>query len=270
MKAVILAAGLGSRLGEFTRYKPKTLLSVGGRPLISHILGALSGAGIREVIIITGHGEEMLRSSVGDGSAFGLRVSYIRNPVYDTTNNIYSLSLVEGEVEDGFIIVNSDVFFHPGVLESLMELRHAGVALLVDLREELGEEEMKVVLRDGEVADISKEIPPEKAHGEYTGIALVSPGMVAEFFSALRTVMEEQGRGVYYEEVFRRLIEHGHRVVCASTRGLPWMEIDTPEDLEAAEACWKSGASGCCSMPPRLQAEVGLPGRENLRNSPPS
>ncbi|NOZ82507.1 MAG: phosphocholine cytidylyltransferase family protein [Euryarchaeota archaeon] len=270
MKAVILAAGLGSRLGEFTRYKPKTLLTVGGKPLIAHILTSLSAAGVREAIIITGHGEEVLRGCVGDGSAFGLRVSYIRNPVYDTTNNIYSLSLVEGEVDEGFIIVNSDVYFHPGVLESLMELRHAGVALLVDLRRELGEEEMKVVLRGREVLDISKQIPPEEAHGEYTGIALVSGSMVAEFFSALRKVMEEQGMGVYYEEAFKKLIERGHRVEFAPTRGLPWIEIDTPADLEAAEACWRSTGNCGSVLKPGAAAGVEFPCRNSLRNSRPS
>ncbi len=267
MKAVILAAGLGSRLGEFTKYLPKTLLTVGGKPLIEHILRSLSEAGIGEAVIITGHAEEALRSSVGDGSEFGMRVRYVRNPVYATTNNIYSLSLVEGEVSEGFIIVNSDVFFHPGVLKSLLGLEREGVVLLVDTRRELGEEEMKVVLRDGKVVEISKEVPPEEAHGEYTGIALVPKGMVEEFFSALRSVMEEQGRGVYYEEAFRKLIERGAKVHIASTEGLPWIEIDTPADLEAAEHFWRMCSPGGCtcmgSAAPELEAH-------RFRNSPPS
>ncbi len=237
MKAVILAAGMGSRLGEFTRDKPKTLLQVRGKPLIFHILECLSAAGVEEVIIITGYEDEKIREMVKDGSEFGLKVRYVRNPRYDSTNNIYSLSLAEQRVaSEGFLIVNSDVFFHPEILRRLIEAEGGGITLMVDMEKELGEEEMKVVARGGRITDIGKEIPPGEADGEYIGLARVDPAFTSVFFSALNEVLLELGTGVFYEEAFRRLIEKDVGINYATTGGFPWIEIDTPNDLKTAEA----------------------------------
>ncbi len=237
MKAVILAAGMGRRLGNFTKDRPKTMLEVGGKPLIFYILESISAAGIDEVIIITGHGEEKIREQVKDGSEFGVRVRYIRNPRYDSTNNIYSLSLAEEEVaSEGFLIMNSDVLFHPEILKRLLEAEAEGITLMVDVEKELGDEEMKVAARKGRITDISKEIPPEQADGEYIGLARIDPSFTSAFFYALNEVLLELGEGVFYEEAFRRLIDKGVEVSYATTGGLPWIEIDTPSDLKTAEA----------------------------------
>jgi choline kinase len=237
MKAVILAAGLGSRLGEFTRAMPKTLLRVRGKPLIFHILENLSACGIEEVIIVTGYEEGKIRSAVGEGSAFKLRVRYINNPLYASTNNIYSLSLVREEVfTEGFLIINSDVFFHPEILRRLIEAEPRGVTLMVDVGKELGEEEMKVLVKGGRITDIGKDLDPEEARGEYIGLARIDPAFTARFFNALSEVLAELGSGVFYEEAFKRLIEKGVAVGYVTTGGFPWIEIDTSEDLRQAEA----------------------------------
>ncbi|NOZ59462.1 MAG: phosphocholine cytidylyltransferase family protein [Euryarchaeota archaeon] len=247
MKAVILAAGLGSRLGELTRDRPKTLLEVCGRPLISYILENLSSCGIEEAVIVTGYAERRLREVVGDGSASGVRVSYVRNPRYATTNNSYSLSLVRERVRGGFLIVNSDVLFHPGILEILLSSPLGGVVLSVDLGKELGEEEMKVTARGGRITDIGKELPPREAVGEYIGLARVDAASVEAFFAALDEVLRELGSGVFYEEAFRGMIGMGLAVRYTSTDGLPWVEIDTPEDLWFAEAEVAPALGSSCS-----------------------
>jgi choline kinase len=237
MKAVILAAGMGSRLGEFTRDKPKTLLLVRDKPLIFHILESLSASGIEEVIIITGYEDEKIREEVKDGSAFGLKVRYVNNPRYDSTNNIYSLSLAQQEVATGgFLIVNSDVFFHPEILKRLLEAEGNGITLMVDVEKELGDEEMKVTARGKRITDIGKELSPDEADGEYIGLARVDSAFTSVFFDALNEVLLELGSGVFYEEAFRRLIENGVPVSYTTTGGLPWIEIDTPHDLKTAEA----------------------------------
>ncbi|WP_457554816.1 phosphocholine cytidylyltransferase family protein [Candidatus Pyrohabitans sp.] len=235
MKGVILAAGLGRRLGKLTAEKPKTLLQVGSRPLISHILRSLSSCGVRDVIIVTGHGDRKLREVVGDGSRFNTSVVYINNPHYATTNNSYSLNLVRDAVSGSFLIVNSDVFFHPGILRKLVRSPVRGIVLMVDVDKVLGEEEMKVSADGDRITDIGKGLRPEKAFGEYIGMAKIDASSVRLFFAALEEVLEELGTGVFYEEAFRRLIESGVPVRYTTTGGLPWIEIDTPEDLEEAE-----------------------------------
>jgi|Deesub1362A_J573_1020465.scaffolds.fasta_scaffold09181_1 choline kinase len=237
MKAVILAAGMGSRLGEFTRDKPKTLLLVRGKPLIFHILGSLSTNGIEEVIIITGYEDEKIREEVRDGSAWGLKVRYVNNPRYDSTNNIYSLRLAEKEVaSQGFLIVNSDVFFHPEILRRLLEAKNSGITLMVDVEKSLGEEEMKVVAREERITDIGKGLLPRDADGEYIGLARIDSEFTSIFFDAIKEVLRDQGAGVFYEEAFKRLIEKGFPIKYSTTGGYPWIEIDTPQDLRTAEA----------------------------------
>ena len=89
MKAVVLAAEIGNRMENYTENTPKTLIHVGKKPIISYILESFASNGIKEVIIVTGFQEEKIRKLVGDGSSWGLRVEYVHNRKFDTTNNIY-------------------------------------------------------------------------------------------------------------------------------------------------------------------------------------
>jgi len=237
MKAVVLAAGKGNRMGNYTENLPKTLIPVRNKPIISHTLESLSLHGIEDVLIVTGYGAGKIRDRVGSGSRWNLKVEYIHNHAYSSTNNIYSLYLARRALEEqSFLIVNSDLLFHPVILEKLIDQPRQGISLAVDLQATLGEEEMKVRLKDGFIYDIGKDLSEEECHGEYIGLALVGSQLAPIFFSALEDIVEEKGRGVFYEEVFKELLEKGEALGWKTTGGYPWMEIDTPQDLARAEA----------------------------------
>jgi len=237
MKAVILAAGMGKRMKHHTKNKPKTLVQLRGKPLIFYILESLSSQGIRDIIIVTGFGDKKLREVVGDGNEWKLNIEYVNNPRYDSTNNIYSLSLVNKAVEnDGFLIINSDVFFHPQILRRLIYAEQKGIILMVDVEKELGEEEMKVTIENTRIIDIGKEIPIANSDGEYIGLSRIDSEFTSLFFNIIKEVLRDKGTGVFYEEAFKRLIEKGIKVKYTTTNGYPWIEIDTPEDLRKAEA----------------------------------
>ncbi len=234
MQAVILAAGYGSRLGHHTREIPKALLKIGGRPIISYTLDILRRNGIEDIIIVTGHKALKLKDYVTRYNE-DMNFSFVHNNLYKHTNNIYSLYLAMDAVSNDFYIINSDVFFHPKIFETLHEnTKTKELTLSVDTVKKLGEEEMKVRIENERVVRISKQIEPTEADGEYIGIAKVQSKAIEDLWSHLDLVMEKKGRRVFYEEAFQSMIDYGCFVGYESTQGLPWIEIDTPHDLLTA------------------------------------
>ena len=231
MQAVILAAGYGSRLGHHTRETPKALLKIGGRPIIFYTLETIRKNGIDDVVIVTGHKAFKIREYV---KSFDITFNFIHNSLYRRTNNIYSLYLAMKAVSNDFYIINSDVFFHPDIFEWLHMNRRRNLVLSVDTIKRLGKEEMKVKIQNGRVTRISKEISPSDADGEYIGIAKVHSRAIEDLRSHIDLVIERKGRRVFYEEAFQSMIDYGCIVNFESTKGLPWIEIDTPTDLLVA------------------------------------
>ncbi len=231
MEAVILAAGFGSRLGHHTREIPKALLRVGDKPLIHYAIQTLMNNGIKDVIVVTGHKGYKLREYL---SRFDANFRFVHNSLYKKTNNIYSLYLAIEHVRKGFYILNSDVLFHPEIFKSLHNNGSENLILSVDTVKKLGEEEMKVRIINSSVKEISKQIPPSEADGEYIGIAKVHKSAVEDLSEHISLVMDKKGRRVFYEEAFQSMIDAGIEVNFESTGGLPWIEIDTPSDLMAA------------------------------------
>ena len=115
MRAIILAAGVGSRLQALSGGKPKCLVEIGGRPLILHQLEALADHGIGPVLIVAGYKADEVRSVVGD------RAEFVVNDRYQETNSLYSLWLAREHVDGPFILLNCDLFFSPEILERLLD-----------------------------------------------------------------------------------------------------------------------------------------------------
>ena len=146
MKAIILAAGTASRLRPLTDSTPKCLLKIGGRSLLQRSIDALTANGISEIVIVTGYLHEQIESFVGQQYP-GLRVTYIYNKEYSTTNNIYSLWLARPEADgEDILLLDSDLLYDPAILSRVMASSHSNVLTLI--RHTLGEEEMKVVTDD--------------------------------------------------------------------------------------------------------------------------
>ena len=234
MRAVILAAGCATRLRPYSDDTPKTLLPVGGVPILRRTITNLLRVGFDQFVIGTGYLEHMVREAVA-GWFPGLDVTYVSNPDYQTTNNAFSLLLTREHVEDdGFILLDGDVVFDVSVVEELVE--RGPDCLAVRSVGEIGLEEVKVTAdNEDRVLAIGKHVPVRSAMGESVGIELFSAASSRRLFAALHQRVRENGLvNEYYEAAFQQIIDGGVTLYGVDIGSMYATEIDTVEDLMAA------------------------------------
>src|SRR5215203_6034332 len=170
MKAIILAAGKGTRLNGLD-LKPKCLFEVGGQTLLKRQIAALRELNVNDIVIVLGFEAERIRR------LYEHTASFVINSRFEETSSLYSLWLAKEYLLEGFVVLNCDVLFHPQLLTRLLSSPFDD-ALLVDLVDKnnnrLGDEEMKVQVSDGLVVDIRKDLDPAEADGENVGVVKFS------------------------------------------------------------------------------------------------
>lgn len=120
MKAIILAAGMGSRLGKYTEANTKAMVEVNGKKIIEYCLDILDEVNIHEVVIVVGYQKEKLMQFLGSRYK-SIKIQYIENELYNQTNNIYSFWLARGQFDDDIILLESDIIFEKKVIERILE-----------------------------------------------------------------------------------------------------------------------------------------------------
>ena len=236
MKAVILAAGCATRLRPYSDDTPKTLLPVGGVPILRRTITNLLRVGFDQFVIGTGYLEHMVRDAV-HGWFSGLDVTYVTNREFRSTNNAYSLLLTRPHVEStGFILLDGDVVFDASVVEELVD--RGPDCLAVRSVGEIGLEEVKVTAdNEDRVLAIGKHVPVRSAMGESVGIELFSAASSRRLFSVLDQRVRERGLvNEYYEAAFQQIIDEGSTLYGVDIGSMYATEIDTIEDLQAANA----------------------------------
>lgn len=230
MRAIILAAGRGARLNRSTGNAPKCLMRLGDRSLIERQIETLRGAGIDDIVVVVGCHSLHVRRTCGKG------ITYVENPRYVETNSLYSLWMARPLLYEGFVVLNCDVLFHPALLQDLLTSRHED-ALLLGYREAtqppFGDEEMKVKVRHGRVVDMSKSMDSTEADGENLGIVKFGARGAAALVAIMDRLVSEQRLREWAPRAFAEFAQH-HPLYAIGTRGLPWIEIDFPEDYERA------------------------------------
>jgi choline kinase len=227
-RAIILAAGNGTRMGRLTADRPKAMLEVSGQTLIERSLDALALYGIADVTIVVGYQQERLRQHLGG------RVRFIENARYRETNSLYSLSLAREQLLDGALIMNSDILVSPELLGRLV---HAPVedAMLIDSTSALADEEMKVKTWGGFAIDFSKDLPPWEAHGENVGILKFGPLGGRRLVAHIDALVAAGDVNAWAPKAVRALAQEWP-IRAIDTDGLPWTEIDFPADLDRARS----------------------------------
>lgn len=235
MKAIILAAGMASRLRPLTDNTPKCLLKIGERTLLQRTFDALIKNGIKEFVVVTGYLKEQIETFLNDNYT-GVDITFIHNDVYSSTNNIYSLWLTRSEAEGkDVLLLDSDILFDPRIITRLLESPKKDILALNN--HPLGEEEIKVIVDEaGKVKEISKVCSIPDAIGESIGIERMSAEYTSALFRELQTMIEvEKSDNVFYEKAFERLIPQGYTFDVLDVTEFFSAELDTVEDFQHAK-----------------------------------
>jgi choline kinase len=229
VKGIILAAGTGTRLNG-TAIRPKCLVEIGGMSLLRRQIRELRGSQINEIVVVLGFQADSIRDECGEG------IQFVENSRFTQTSSLYSLWLARQHLTRGFVVLNSDVLFHPQILKDLLQSSYDD-ALLISYNQEstvpLGDEEMKVKVKEDIVIDISKDINPIEADGENVGIVKFSPAGAKLLIQYMDDLIAKGSSNAWAPRAFLEFAMH-HKLHAVSTRGYPWIEIDFPEDYQRA------------------------------------
>lgn len=235
MKAVILAAGIASRLRPLTDTTPKCLLKIGERCLLERAFDALIQNGFNEFIIVTGYRQQQIVDFL-QAHYPAQSITFIYNDKYESTNNIYSLWLTRPYTEgEEVLLLDSDIVFDPQIVEKLLRSDKADVLALN--RHELGAEEIKVIVdNEQKVVEISKVCSIPDAIGESIGIEKMSAAYTQALFRELEMMILSEGLdNIFYERAFERLIPQGYSFYVMDTTEFFSAELDTVEDFQQAQ-----------------------------------
>jgi choline kinase len=234
MKAVILAAGVASRLRPLTNHTPKCLLKVGSKNILELTIENLLANKISEIVIVTGYLENQIRDFI-DLRFPELDITFLFNELYESTNNIYSLWLARNVLNcDDMLLMDSDIVFDRHIIEKLCSSGRKNCLALK--RHELSEEEIKVRIdKKGRVLEISKEVKLSEATGESVGIELFGREVIPALFKIIdRKINIEKNVNQFYEAAFQELINSSHEIYIVDISEYFCMEIDTAGDLKLA------------------------------------
>lgn len=235
MKAIILTAGVGSRIRPLTDDKPKFLLPIGQKMLGQIMIDNLLKEGVREFVIVTGHFADKVKSFLESTYPF-VHFEFIHNPNYASTNTGYSLLLAEKTIgDDSFIKLDGDVLFEPELLKRLIS--HSAVTCLcMDTKIHLDKEEVKVIADNSlKVIEVGKKIKSSLATGESIGIEKIGHEAGKKLFSVLRNLMKKtENYQEYYDDSYTTLVHEGVPFSALDITGSKWVEVDTHEDYKKA------------------------------------
>lgn len=236
MKALILAAGLGTRLAPITDDRPKSLVPVNGKPILFKQIENLLENGITDITVVSGYKGEMLKKTVLE-SYHDIKI--IHSADYASTNNMYSAYLAKNAVgNEPFLMMNADVFYDSSVITALLKDESSN-AIVTEIGRYI-EESMKVVEKDGRLVKISKGITPEEALGVSIDVYKFSAEGGAAFFQKCADYIESKGELKLWSEVALNDIL-SEIVFKACPLVGRWLEIDNHEDLAAAEKLFEEG-----------------------------
>ena len=244
LKAIILAAGLGSRISPLTDNCPKSLLQIGGKTILEMMIAQIQENGINDVTFVLGYLQQNIMDHVKTNFP-ELNAQFITNPRYTETNTGYSLMLaIESMQGTAFVKFDADVVFDSQILKILIE-SDAENCLCIDKNINLDAEEIKVIIdKTNRVLKASKTVNPKDAIGESIGIEKISSHTSRLLLAELQSMMkDDRNLQEYYEGAYERLIDKNVTFQALDITGLKWTEIDTKEDFKVAENLFRQGAS---------------------------
>ncbi len=240
MQLLVLAAGMGKRLDPMTRDTPKCLIEVNGTPIIINALDIITRTSVSRIVIVIGHLGEKVKAVLGSHYN-GVPIEYVENPIYDKTNNIYSLWLAQEFFDQDTILMESDVYFQPQLISQLCSSPGSNIALLDRFESHMD----GTVVTVNDRMEVSTMTPASEQTEDFdftdtyktVNLYTFTADYLQDTFQpALQDYIGEHGRDMYYELVIAALISSGAAGLSAMFVGdANWIEIDDFVDLEQAE-----------------------------------
>lgn len=240
MQAIILAAGMGKRLGDLTKCNTKCMVKVNGIPLVDRLLAQLLKLSLTRVVIVIGYEGEKLRNYIGCNYK-GMTIEYIENSIYNTTNNIYSLSLAKKQLqEDDTLLIESDLIFEDSLFDMIVNAPYPNIAL-VDKYETWMDGTMVRLDEENNIVNFvpKKAFKYKDINSYYKTVNIYKFSKefsVTNYVPFLEAYTKALGNNEYYEQVLRviTLLDKSN-LKALPLSGQKWYEIDDIQDLDIAE-----------------------------------
>lgn len=231
MRAIIIAAGKGTRLFPLTKNTPKSLIEIGnGITMLESQLHSLKENNIKDVTIIVGYRAEQIEAKIKK-YANDFNINTVFNPFYDTSNNLISVWMARHFMQEDFITINGDDIFKPTVIENLLK-SESNITMVADEKKSYDDDDMKIVHKDGLVLQVSKKIPAEEANGESVGIIkFTGKGRQIYIDTLDEMVRDEENMNAFYLKAIQQIINKGYPVNFSMCKPDDWGELDFHPDL---------------------------------------
>jgi choline kinase len=249
MKAIILSAGQGSRLGHMVDDRPKCLIDFNGRSLLDRQLDALAANGVGEAVVVTGFHDELVQAAIAARSG-GPNVRTVFNPFYKVADNTGSLFMAREELSGDCLVWNGDTLVSTGLMRRVVANDRDGICVTIDRKDSYDEDDMKVVEEDGRLRAIGKRIELSTVNAESIGLLAFRSGGAERFREAIENAMRTpEGTTIWYLRVIHHLAQAGE-VWTLDINGEEWGEVDFPADVDRAReltAGWDSAGEAAAA-----------------------
>ena len=235
MKAIILSAGQGSRLGHLVDERPKCLIEFNGRSLLDRQLDTLEANGVHEAVVVTGFHDELVNQAIAARSG-GPEVRTIFNPFYKVADNAGSLYMAREALSGDCLVWNGDTLVSSALMARVVGNDRDGICVTIDRKPDgYDEDDMKVVEDEGRLKAIGKRIR-DGVNAESIGLLAFRAGGAEQFREAIEQAMRtSEGTTIWYLRVINHIAQSGD-VWTLDIHGEEWGEVDFPADVENAQA----------------------------------
>jgi choline kinase len=233
MKAIILSAGQGSRLGHLVDDRPKCLIDFNGRTLLDRQLDTLEANGVHEAVVVTGFHDELVQQAIAPRSG-GPNVRTIYNPFYKVADNTGSLFMAREELSGDCLVWNGDTLVSQALMSKVVGNDRSGICVTIDRKDSYDDDDMKVVEDGGRLKAIGKRLDLAAVNAESIGLLAFRAGGAEQFREAIEQAMRTpEGTTIWYLRVINHIAQSSD-VWTLDINGEEWGEVDFPPDVEAA------------------------------------
>jgi choline kinase len=233
MKAIILSAGQGSRLGALTAAQPKCLIEFAGRTLLDRQLDTLAANGVEEAVVVTGFRDDLVQAALARRND-GPTVTTIYNPFYKVADNLGSLFMARASLSGDCLVWNGDTLVSDRLMSRVLANSRAGICVTIDRKDSYDSDDMKVVEEAGRLKAIGKRLS-QGVNAESIGLLAFRSGGAERFREAIeRDIRRPEGTTIWYLRVIH-LLAAEQEVWTLDINGEEWGEVDFPPDVTRAE-----------------------------------